>query len=157
RDPNAGQDRHTRVRRRANRRRPWGRSTRRCLLARKQPVLLQEFDHVLIEEPRLLQLAGVSGAVQGLHLAAGDELLQAEGAWMGTVLAARKDDRRALDRSKEVFGGPRRRKLRDDGRQVGEGIPFGEEPGEIRSHRRRVKRSTEILEGEIPAITKTVV
>src|SRR5688572_32811717 len=60
----------------------------RCLFGRKQLVLLQEFDHVLIEEPRLLELAGVSGPVQGLHLAAGDELLELEGAWMGAVFAA---------------------------------------------------------------------
>src|SRR5215212_6103101 len=109
----------------------WGgeaRAFRRAppLISRKQLVLLQEFDHVLIEEPRLLELAGVSGPVQGLHLAAGDELLELEGAWMGAVFAARKNDHRAIDRLKEVFGGPRRSKLREDGRQVSERISFGE-------------------------------
>src|SRR5688500_18683277 len=133
------------------------RKRKTSLSDRKQLVLLQEFDHVLIEEPRLLELAGVSGPVQGLHLAAGDELMELEGAWMGAVFAARKDDHRAIDRLKEFLGGPRRGKLREDGRQVGEGIPFGEEPGEIRSHRRSAKPSTEILEGEIPAIAETVV
>ena len=120
-------------------------------------MLLQEFDHVLIEEPRLLELAGVSGPVQGLHLAAGDELLELEGAWMGAVFAAREDDHRAIDRLKEFFGGPRRGKLREDSRQVGEGIPFGEERGEIRSQRRSVKARTEILKREIPAVAETVV
>ena len=46
-------------------------------------MLFQEFDHVLIEEPWLLELAGVSGPVQRLQLAAGEELLQLEAAWMG--------------------------------------------------------------------------
>src|SRR5690349_15512153 len=60
--------------RRADRRRHRGPLSRGHLFRRKQLVLLQEFDHVLIEEPRLLELTRVSGPVQGLHLAAGDEL-----------------------------------------------------------------------------------
>src|SRR5215470_10995592 len=45
----------------------------------EQAVGGQKFDHVAVEQPRLLDLAGMAGAVEHLQLAAGDALLQREG------------------------------------------------------------------------------
>src|SRR5215470_3669373 len=55
---------------------------------RKQPVLAQELDHEAIEQPGLLDLAGMAGAMQDPHLAAGNARLQGERALMRAILAA---------------------------------------------------------------------
>ena len=41
-------------------------------------MLLEEFDHEAVEQPRLLDLAGVTCAVQDLHLTTRDSRLQSE-------------------------------------------------------------------------------
>src|SRR5262249_30447126 len=63
----------------------------------KQVMLLQELDQVAIEQPGLLDLAGVAGAVEDFHVAAGNARLKRCGARMRAVLAAGEDDRRASD------------------------------------------------------------
>ena len=52
----------------------------------------QKFDHVAVEQRRLLDLAGMAGAVDDLQLAAGDALLQRESSPVRVVLAAGDDD-----------------------------------------------------------------
>jgi len=56
------------------------------------PQAPRELDHEAIEEPRLLDVAGMAGAGQRLQLAMGDALLQGEGAWVRGVLAAASVD-----------------------------------------------------------------
>ena len=51
-----------------------------------------EIRHVAVEQRRLLDLAGMAGAVEDVHFAAGDLLLQCEGGPVGVVLAAGEDD-----------------------------------------------------------------
>jgi len=63
---------------------------------RKQSVLLLKRNHIAIEQPRLLDLTGMPGAVEDLHLAARDTLLQRRRARMRAVFAAGEDDGRAL-------------------------------------------------------------
>ena len=60
-------------------------------------MLLEKLDHVAIEQPGLLDLAGVAGAVEDFHLAAGNARLQGCGARMRAVLAAGQNDRGAGD------------------------------------------------------------
>src|SRR5262249_24079414 len=58
----------------------------------EQAVGGQKFDHVAVERRRLLDLAGMTGAVEDLQFAAGDALLQREGGPVRVVLAAGDDD-----------------------------------------------------------------
>ena len=52
-------------------------------------MLFEKFDHVAIEQPRLLDLAGVAGAVKDFHIAAGNARLQGCGARMRAVGSSR--------------------------------------------------------------------
>src|SRR5262245_8682604 len=58
----------------------------------EQAVGGQKFDHVAVERRRLLDLAGMAGAVEDLQFAAGDALLQRESSPVRVVLAAGDDD-----------------------------------------------------------------
>ena len=58
----------------------------------EQAVGGQKIDHVAVEQRRLLDLAGMAGAVEDLQFAAGDALLQREGGPVRVVLAAGQDD-----------------------------------------------------------------
>src|SRR6476659_318242 len=79
------------------------RSSRRCTNARiggtcqrslapaggsgEQAVGGQKFDHIAVEQRRLLDLAGMAGAVEDLQFAASDALLQRESGPVRVVLA----------------------------------------------------------------------
>src|ERR1700758_4022425 len=65
--------------------------------AHKKAVVFQKFEHVLIEQPRLFDLAGVASPVNDLQLASGNPLLQCERARMGIVLTSGDDDHRTAD------------------------------------------------------------
>jgi hypothetical protein len=52
----------------------------------------QKIDHVAVKQRRLLDLAGMTGAVEDLQFAAGDTLLQRERGPVRVVLAAGDDD-----------------------------------------------------------------
>jgi hypothetical protein len=52
----------------------------------------QKFDHIAVEQRRLLDLAGMAGAVEDLQFAAGDALLQRESGPVRVVLATSDDD-----------------------------------------------------------------
>src|SRR5438128_2419381 len=70
----------------------------------KQAVPGQERDHELVEQPGLLDLAGMSSPRQHLHLAVGNARLQRERALMRAVLAAAENDRRAGDAVMVILG-----------------------------------------------------
>src|SRR5690242_492577 len=119
-----------------------------------QPVLLQELDHVTIEQPRLLDLAGMAGAVQDLHLAAGDALLERRRAWMRGVFAAGEDDGRAFYARVVILGVRlgQRLKLINDRLRVGVRVAPSEQIGEVVRQRRGAERRAEILERVTPAV-----
>src|SRR4029453_443036 len=58
----------------------------------EQAVGGQKFDHVAVEQRRLLDLTGMAGAVEDLQFAAGDALLQRESGPVRVVLATGDDD-----------------------------------------------------------------
>src|SRR5215217_2290783 len=64
---------------------------------RKQIMLLEKLDQVAVEQPRLLDLTGVAGAVKDFHFAAGNARLQRGGARMRVVFAAGQNDHRTAD------------------------------------------------------------
>ena len=74
---------------------------------REQAVLGEKFDHEAIEQPGLLDLAGVAGSWQNLQLAIGYARHEREGALMAAVLAAGENDRRAGDALVILFSNPR--------------------------------------------------
>src|SRR4051794_27163908 len=76
---------------------PSDRRRQRLRLARKQAVPGKKLDHEPIEQPGLLDLAGVARAIENFHFTFGDARLQAEGGLMGAVLAPAEDDGRAFD------------------------------------------------------------
>src|ERR1700688_1703785 len=60
---------------------------------REHAVGGQKLNHIAVKQRRLLNLASVAGAVDGLQFATGDALLQREGSSMRVVLAAGDNDR----------------------------------------------------------------
>src|ERR1700704_4986612 len=88
--------------------RPSPRSARRSVLGRESVEIAralapacgsweqaaggQKLDHVAVEQRRLLDLAGMAGAVEDFHFTAGDALLQRESGPVRVVLAAGEDD-----------------------------------------------------------------
>ena len=64
----------------------------------------QKFDHKAIEQPRLLDLAGVSRAWQGSQFAFRYALLQGESALMAIVLTASQNNCRAGDALEKPVG-----------------------------------------------------
>src|SRR5262245_16147326 len=95
---------------------------------REQAVLLQKLQHEAIEQPGLLDLTGVAGAVQDLHLAVRDTILERKRGLVGAVLAAGQNDRRAGNTRMMVLGirALMRVELVDDRLDVGVRIAFGE-------------------------------
>src|SRR3954469_20001309 len=69
----------------------------RSTARRKQSVPGEKIDHVAVEQPGLLDLAGMSSPRQHLQFAVLDPLLEREGVLVGVVLAAGQNDRRAGD------------------------------------------------------------
>ena len=64
----------------------------------------QKFNHKAIEQPRLLDLAGVSRAWQGFQFAFRYALLQGESALMAIVFAAGQNNCRAGDALEKPVG-----------------------------------------------------
>ena len=67
----------------------------------------QKFDHVAVEQRRLLDLAGMAGAVEDLQFAVGDALLQRESGAVRVVLGAVNLATRAeayFDNDRHVLG-----------------------------------------------------
>ena len=67
-------------------------------------MLLEKLDHEAVEQPRLLDLAGVAGAVEDFHLAAWNKRLQSSSARMRGVFAPGQDDGGAGDARMVVLG-----------------------------------------------------
>src|SRR5665213_2470343 len=125
---------------------------------REQAMPGEELDHEAIEQPGLLDLAGMAGARQHLELAAGNERLQREGALMGAVLATGQDHRRTEDAREMAFrlGLLQRLELTEDGVQIGGVVALDEQIREEMRQRRRTKTRAQILEGVGPAIADAV-
>ena len=119
----------------------------------KQAVLSQEIDHVAVEQPGLLDLAGVSSPRQHLQFAVLDPLLKRKGLRVGGVLAAGQDDRRAGDLRLMILRVRRRMRLElmDDRVDVAEFVALAEHVGEERRQRRGAERRAQIVEGVAPA------
>src|SRR5690349_22881826 len=115
----------------------------------KQSLPAQEIDHVAVEQPGLLDLAGVSSPRQHLQFAVLDPLLERKGVLMGVVLAAGQDDRRAGDLRLVVLWVGRRvgLELMDDRVDIAELVALAEHVGEERRERRGAKRRAHVVEG----------
>src|ERR1700692_2177334 len=96
---------------------------------REQAVGSQKLNHIAVEQRRLLNLAGVARAVDGLQFAAGDALLQREGSPMRVVLAAGDNDRGTGDLGVVAvgLGLPIGLELGDDGVDIAEHVTFGKQ------------------------------
>src|SRR5262249_20197462 len=92
----------------------------RSTARREQAVLGQKLDHQAIEQPGLLDLAGMSSPGQDVELAARNARLQSKRALMGRVLAAAEDDGGAGDAGLVVRGIRLRVRLElaDDGCEI---------------------------------------
>ena len=103
-------------------------------------MLLEELDHVAVKQPGLLELAGVTGAVQDFHLAARYAPLEREGARVCMVFAAAEDQCRASDARMMIgrVGICRRLELINDRLQVGLCVALGEQ--RCKKVRQRVAR-----------------
>src|SRR5579872_7623187 len=135
----------------------WTRQTSslaRLRAGRKQAVLLEKLDHVAVEKPGLLDLAGVPGAMKNFHLAARDAGLECRRTGVRAIFAARQDDRRAGNPRMMILriGYRRSLELIDDRLQVGLRVALGEHLGEKMRQRRRTERRAQVLERKIPAI-----
>src|SRR6476619_6404684 len=120
----------------------------------EQAVGGQKADHVAVKQRRLLDLAGMAGAVEDFHFAAGDALLQRKGGPMRVVLAAGEDDGWTGDFGVMTLGlgllvGLERG---DDGVDIAEDVALGEQVGEEMGHRRRAESGAEALEGVAPTV-----
>src|SRR5262249_43466999 len=93
----------------------------------EQTVGGQKLDHVAVEQRRLLDLAGMAGAVEDLQFAAGDALLQGEGGPMRVVLATGEDDGWTGDLGVMALGlgPPIGLELGDDGANIAEQVAIG--------------------------------
>jgi len=117
-------------------------------------MFVEKPDHEAVEEPRLLDLAGVAGAGQDFQLAVWYARLEREGAWMAAVFAAGKDNHRAGDVLVMAFGVRLSEcaELMNDGFGVGVLVAFGEHVGEEVRHRCHAKRCAHVFERVAPAI-----
>src|SRR5262249_51814941 len=120
----------------------------------EQAVGGQKFDHVAVKQRRLLDLAGMAGAVEDLQFATGDPLLQRESSPVRVVLAAGDDDGWTGDFGVMGLGlglliGL---ELGDDGVDIAEHVAIGEQVGEEMGHRRRAESGAEVLEGVAPTV-----
>ena len=70
---------------------------RRLRRTGKQVMLGEKFDHEAIEQPRLLDLAGMAGSRQRFQFTIGYELLKGKGALVGVVFATAENNHRAGD------------------------------------------------------------
>src|SRR5262249_19638097 len=126
--------------------------------AREQAVPGEKLEHETIEQPRLLDLAGMAGAVENLHLATGNARLQGGGGGVRVVLAAAQDDGRAGDAGMVIVGIRLRQRLEliKNRLQVGVRIALGEHVGEEARYRRGAEGGAQILEGIAPAVVDAV-
>ncbi len=117
-------------------------------------MFVEKPDHEAVEEPRLLDLAGVAGAGQDFQLAVWYARLEREGAWMAAVFAAGKDNHRAGDVLVMAFGVRLSEcaELMNDGFGVGVLVAFGEHVGEEMRHRRDAKRGAHVFKRVAPTI-----
>src|SRR5262245_13697989 len=124
----------------------------------EQAVGGQKFDHVAVKQRRLLDLAGMAGAVDDLEFAAGDALLQRESGPVRVVLATGEDDGWTGDLGVMALGLglPIGLELGDDGVDIAERVAIGEQVGEEMRHRRRAESSAEILKGVAPTVADAV-
>lgn len=101
----------------------------------------EKFDHKAIEQPRLLDLAGVPRAWQGFQFAFRYALLQCESALMAIVLTAGQNNCRAGNALEESIGVGLGQcfELMDDGLHIGVSVAFGEEVGKKVRHWGRAK------------------
>src|SRR5262249_53210180 len=125
----------------------------------EQAVSGQKFDHVAVEQRRLLDLAGMAGAVEDVQFAAGDALLQRESGPVRVVLATGDDDGWTGDLGVMALGlglliGL---ELGDDGVDIAEHVAIGEQVGEEIGHRRRAESGAEVLEGVAPTVADAAV
>src|SRR5262249_39918747 len=120
----------------------------------EQAVGGQKFDHIAVEQRRLLDLAGMAGAVENLQFAAGDALLQREGGPVRVVLATGDDDGWTGDLGVMALGLglPIGLELGDDGVDITEPVAVGEQVGKEMGHRRRAERGAEVLKGVAPTV-----
>ena len=118
----------------------------------------QKIDHVAVKQRRLLDLAGMAGAVEDLQLAAGDTLLQREGGPVRVVLATGDDDGRTGDLGVMALGLglPIGLELGDDGVDIAEHVAIGEQVREEMGHRRRAESGAEVLKGVAPTVADAV-
>src|SRR5262245_27820832 len=120
----------------------------------EQAVGGQKFDHVAVEQRRLLDLAGMAGTVEDLQFAAGDALLQRESGPVRVVLATGDDDGWTGDLGVMALGLglPIGLELGDDGANIAEHVAIGEQVGEEMGHRRRAESGAEVLKGVAPTV-----
>src|SRR5262245_32331919 len=123
-------------------------------LRREPAVPGEKFDHQPVEQPGLLDLAGMSGSRQHLHFAAGNARLEREGALMGGILATAENDSRAADPRLMIFGVRLRMRLEltDDRRQIAVRVALGEQVGEEARHWGRPEGGAEVVERVAPTI-----
>jgi len=95
-------------------------------------VLGEEFDHQAIEQPGLLHLTGMAGAVQYLQLAMGIRALSAKALGWALFLAPGQDRRRTSDALVMAFGLGllQRLELVEDRRKIGGIVALGEQSRE---------------------------
>src|SRR5262245_45414244 len=124
----------------------------------EQAVGGQKFDHVAVKQRRLLDLAGMAGAVEDLQFAAGDALLQRESSPVRVVLATGDDDGWTGDLGVMALGLglPIGLELSDDGVDIAEHVAIGEQVSEEMGHRRRAESGAEILKGVAPTVADAV-
>src|SRR5262249_58423253 len=118
----------------------------------------QKFDHAAVEQRRLLDLAGMAGAVEDRQFAASDALLQRESGPVRVVLATGDDDGRTghLGVMALGLGPPIGLELGDDGANIAEHVAIGEQVGEEMGRRRRAESGAEGLQAVDPTVADAV-
>src|SRR5438552_4125189 len=98
---------------------------------RKQAILSQKFDHQTVEQPGLLDLAGVSSTRQHFQFAVLDPLLERKRILVGAVLTASQNDRGAGDLGLVILRVRRRMRLElmDDRVEVAKSVSLCEHVG----------------------------
>src|ERR1043165_1533520 len=117
-------------------------------------MLCQKIDHEPIEQPRLLDHAGVTGSRKCLQFTLGDSGLERERPLMTIVFAARQNNSRAIYRFKVAFGIRLSQsfELMNDRLRIRVLVSFAEEIREKMRQRCRPEACAQILERVSPAV-----